>query len=55
MSWISAANAAGVGLGYLLAGTIIQTTSTTDAFLTAAGLLACSAVCVLTRQTTLTR
>jgi len=55
MSWISAANAAGVGLGYLLAGTIIQTTSTTDAFLTAAGLLACSALCVLTRQTTLTR
>jgi hypothetical protein len=55
MSWISAANAAGVGLGYLLAGAIIQTTSTTDAFLAAAGLLACSTLCVLARQTTLTQ
>jgi MFS family permease len=54
MSWLSAANAAGVGLGYLLAGSIIQTTNTTDAFLAAAGLLACSALFVLARQTTLT-
>jgi MFS family permease len=55
MSWISAANAAGVGLGYLLAGAIVQTTSTTDAFLAAAGLLAGSTLFVLTRQPTLTQ
>lgn len=55
MSWLSAANAAGVGLGYLLAGVIIQTASTTDAFLAAAGLLACSTLFVLARQTTLTQ
>lgn len=53
LSWISAANAAGVGIGYLLAGAIVQDSGTTPAFITAACLLATAATIVLIRQATL--
>lgn len=50
LSWISAANAAGVGVGYLLAGAIIQEAGTTTAFVAAAALLALATAIVLSRQ-----
>ncbi len=53
MSWLSAANVTGVGVGYVLAGAIIQGSSPTGAFLAATGLLALATLIVLARQTTL--
>jgi MFS family permease len=53
MSWISAANATGVGIGYAVAGAIIQNADAADAFLAAAALLALAALTILTRQGTL--
>jgi len=53
LSWLSAANAAGVGIGYLLAGAIVQGSGTPRAFITAACLLAIAATIVLLRQRTL--
>lgn len=54
MSWLSAANATGVGVGYVLAGSIIEAASTTTAaFIAAACLLAIAAAIILIRQATL--
>lgn len=53
MSWISAANATGVGVGYAVAGAIIQHADATDAFLAAAVLLVIATLTVLARQGTL--
>lgn len=55
MSWLSAANSTGVGIGYVLAGLIVQAASTSGAFMAAAGLLALAALIILARQPTLTR
>ena len=53
LSWLSAANAAGVGIGYLLAGAIVQGSGTAPAFITAACLQAIAATIVLICQRTL--
>ena len=53
MSWISAANATGVGIGYAVAGAIIQHADATDAFVAAAVLLVIATLTVLARQGTL--
>ncbi len=53
MSWLSAANATGVGLGYVVAGAIVQAAGTTAAFLAASGLLALATLIVLAGQATL--
>lgn len=53
MSWISAANATGVGVGYILAGAILQRAGTTAAFLAVTALLALATLTLLARQTTL--
>ena len=53
LSWMSAANAAGVGAGDAAAGLIIDAGSTHVAFAVAAGLLAVAAVLLRIRQTTL--
>jgi hypothetical protein len=50
MSWISAANATGVGIGYTAAGAIIQRAGTADAFLAAAVLVVIATITVLARQ-----
>jgi MFS family permease len=53
LSWLSAANAAGVGIGDLLAGAIVQSSGPLPAFITAACLQAIAATIVLARQRTL--
>lgn len=53
MSWMSAANATGVGVGYAVAGAIIQRAGIADAFVVAAVLLVFATVTVLARQGTL--
>jgi predicted MFS family arabinose efflux permease len=54
LAWISTANSAGVGIGYLAAGTVIQASGTTAAFLTGAALLAAAATVAFTQRHALT-
>jgi len=50
LAWISTANSAGVGVGYVAAGAIIQASGTTVAFVISAALLAAAAIVPLARQ-----
>lgn len=50
LAWISTANSAGVGVGYVAAGAIIQASGTTVAFVMSAALLAAAAIVSLARQ-----
>jgi len=50
LAWISTANSAGVGVGYVAAGAIIQACGTTVAFVMSAALLAAATIVALTRQ-----
>jgi predicted MFS family arabinose efflux permease len=53
ISWIAAANSAGVGLGSAIAGLIIQRSGTTAAFLCSAALLALASSITLLRRDSL--
>ncbi|MGI8711763.1 MAG: MFS transporter [Solirubrobacteraceae bacterium] len=49
LAWVSTANSAGVGIGYVAAGAIIQASGTTVAFVISAALLAAATIVPLTR------
>lgn len=53
LAWISTANSAGVGAGYLAAGAIIQVWGTTTAFFASAALLTAATIACLSGQQTL--
>ncbi len=53
LAWISTANSAGVGAGYLAAGAIIQGSATTTAFLASAALLTLATIGSVAGQRTL--